>query len=258
VRRRAVCAVVLGLFAGAAKADVYYLVDGDRITGKTVSLAAGEYKVQTAYGRISIPRGRVQRVVKDDGSEEVVNAPVATPPPVPAAPPVRLVVIVTGASFWQAWIPAKDQTVDPTLRFSLSIDDEPVASYADADPDPEIPGAVVNAFSFDAERTAVSARDGVKAAPPEVRPGKISLKLELPPEMAGEHVLGIAYQSNDATAAAPKWRDLVSGAIHAELRTDAPNLVRLKQDRGNMEFSGFVGKKHMKNVDSFRIEIGME
>ena len=83
-------AAALGLLAalaldpGAARADVYYMTDGDRVTGKTLSQAAGFYKVDTPYGRVAIPKGRVARIVHDDGREELLNGPVV--PSRPQAP----------------------------------------------------------------------------------------------------------------------------------------------------------------------------
>jgi len=253
------CAVALLLAAGPAAADVYHLLDGDRITGKTVSKAGNQYRIQTPYGRISIPKTKVQRILKDDGSEEVLSAPPpgAAPTPSPTPPPTRLVLIVTGASFWQAWAPSKDAAApDPTLRLDVSLDEEPVATYADTQTDPDIPGAIVNAFSFDTA-IGIDAAPGVVAQAPEARPGRISLKLELPAERAGERRLRVAYQVNDGAPGAPAWRDVAFSSIHATLEPDAPNFVRLRQDRGRMEFSGF-GRKKMKNVESFRIEMGME
>lgn len=260
---RSLClAAVLVFVSGAARADVYYLQDGDRISGKTLSIADGQYRVQTAYGRVTIPRGRVTKVVHDDGSEEVVQAP--APPPVPEATPpppaIHLVFVVSGASFWQAWSPAKDASPDPTLRLAISADEETLVTYTDAQTDPEIPGAVVNAFSFDVGKVQVAAAETVDAFPPDTRPGRISLRLDLPARFAGERRLRAAYQVNDGSADAPAWRDVAESAIHAELKLDATHVVRLHQDRGRMEFSGFggFGRKKMKNVETFRIEMGME
>jgi hypothetical protein len=251
---------LLAALAAAAAADVYYLQDGDRISGKTLSQAAGQYRVQTPYGRVTIPKGKVEKIVHDDGREEVLKqaeAPLPTPEPPPPAARLHVVFVVTGASFWQAWAPSKDATPDPTLRLAVSIDERGVVTYTDAETDPDIPGAIVNAFSFDAEHVSVAAAVAASALPPETRPGRISLRLELNPELAGERSLRVAYQANEGTATAPAWRDLASGAIHAELKAEATNVVRLHQDRGRMEFSGF-GRKKMKNVESFRIEMGME
>lgn len=248
------------VLAGATGADVYYLQDGDRISGRTLSQADGQYRVQTAYGRVAIPRGRITKIVHDDGSEEIVQAaaPSATPEPTPApAPAIHLVFVVSGASFWQAWSPAKDARPDPTLRLAISADEETLVTYTDAQTDPDIPGAIVNAFSFDLAKLRVAAAETVEALPPDTRPGRISLRVDLPTRLAGERRLRAAYQVNDGTADAPAWRDVAESAIHAELRADATQVVRLHQDRGRMEFSGF-GRKKMKSVESFRIEMGME
>jgi hypothetical protein len=253
-------ATLFVLLARAAGADVYYLQDGDRISGKTLSQADGQYRVQTAYGRVTIPKGRITKIVHDDGSEELVQAPAPkpTPEPTPApAPPIHLVFVVTGASFWQAWSPAKDAAPDPTLRLAITADEETLVAYSDARTDPDIPGAIVNAFSFDVGNVQVAAAPEVQALAPETRPGRISLRVDLPARLAGERRLRVAYQVNDGSSEAPAWRDVSESAIHAQLKPDTTQVVRLHQDRGRMEFSGF-GRKKMKNVESFRIEMGME
>lgn len=246
------------LAASTAAADTYHLEDGDRITGKTLSQAAGQYRVQTPYGRITIPKAKIQRIVHDDGSEDVLQAlplPSPTPEPTPPPPPpVPLAFVVSGSSFWQAWSPSKDLALDPTLRLAVSLDEETVATYSDTQADPDIPGALVNSFSFEAGHVTVAAAETVSAAPPETRPGRITLRLDLPARFAGEHRLRIAYQANDGTLAEPAWRDVVESAIHAELKAAGGNVVRLHQDRGRMEFA----RKKMKSVETFRIEMGLE
>lgn len=259
MRKATLLAILVGILGAvtSVRGDVYYLLDGDRLTGKTLSEAGGSYKVQTPYGRVTIPRGRVAKVVRDDGREDLVNAlptPSPSASPTPAAPTVRLLLVVTGDSFWQAWSPQKDVALDPTLRLQLSLDEERLATYTDAKVDPEIEGAVVNSFSFTSEDMATTAIAGVVMAPAETRPGRITLKLELPAEKAGEHALRLAYQSNEGDAGAPGWRDVAETSVHLQLKPDAPTILEIHQDRGRMEFSGF-GRKRMKNVETFRIEV---
>ena len=253
--KRPLALAMVALVALPAAADIYHLTDGDRITGKTVSKAGNQYRVQTAYGRLTIPKAKVVKIVKDDGSEELVNVPTDVPKPAPTPPPLRLVLIVTGASFWQAW-PAKEAAADPTLRLQVSLDEETLATYVDAKTDPDIPGAVVNAFSFE-PGISIDAIEGVTAHAPETRPGRISLRLDAPAERAGERRIRVAYQINEASKEGPAWRDVSAASIHANLEPDTTNFVRLRQDRGRMEFSGLT-KKRMKNVETFRIEMGME
>jgi hypothetical protein len=238
-------------------ADVYTLADGDRISGKTLGLEAGIYKVQTAYGRLAIPRGKVLKIVHDDGREEVLDAAaVAAAAPVPAAAPgPQLVLVVSGASFWHAWLPPKEGAFDPTLRFDVSLDEEVVASYTDAKPDPEISGAVVNAFGFGPESVNPSGAEGVRVAAPETRPGRITLRIDLPAGRGGERKLRVAYFGRDATTGTV--RELVANSIYVELKPETPSFVRVKQDAGRLEFSGFP-KKKMKGLETFRIEMGME
>lgn len=239
--------------AAPAFADVYTLDNGDRISGKTLGLEAGIYKVQTAYGRLVIPRGKVLKIVHDDGREEVLDAAAAAIPP-PAAGP-QLVLVVSGASFWQAWAPPKKGAFDASLRFEVSLDEELVATYNDTKLDPEIPGAVVNAFGFDPESVNTSGADGVSVAAPETRPGRITLRIALPALRGGERKLRVAYFGRDATTGT--LRELVANSIYVELKPEAPTFVRVKQDAGHLEFAGFP-KKKMRGLETFRIEMGME
>jgi hypothetical protein len=252
-------AACLVLFAAWAGADVYYMSDGDRITGKTLSQASGFYKVDTPYGRVAIPKGRVAKIVHDDGREELLGLPAAPPPAERAAPAVHLVLTISGAAFYQAWDPKEGVPADPSLRLQVSLDEEAVASYVDGKTDPEIPGAVVNSFSFGPADVTLAAGQGASLANPEARPGHITLKIDLPAGTAGERRLRLTYQGNEGTADSPAWRDMVDTLIHVDLRHETPTIVEIRQNLGRMEFSGSglfsaMGHKKMKNVDTFRIE----
>jgi hypothetical protein len=248
-------ALGLALAAISARADVYHMTDGDRITGKTLSQAQGFYKVDTPYGRVSIPKGRIAKIVHDDGREEILDAAAARPARVepPPASPVPLMLVISGATFWQAWSAKDGAPVDASLRLELSLDEDPVATYTDSKLDPELPGATANSFSFSANDVTLAGAEGVTVQPPETRPGRITLKIDLPSTTTGEKRLRFAYQTNEGSPESPAWRDLVDTLIHVELKPEAPNIIEIRQDRGRMEFSG-LGRKKMKNVESFRIE----
>jgi hypothetical protein len=252
-------AAFLLLAASWAGADVYYMTDGDRITGKTLSQASGFYKVDTPYGRVAIPKGRITKIVHDDGREELLGMQPAPPPVERPAPGVRLVLTIAGAAFYQAWDPKEGAPADPSLRLQVSVDEETVASYVDSKTDPEIAGAVVNSFSFAPEDVTLAAGEAASLEKPETRPGHIMLKIDLPAASAGERRLRFTYQANDGSAESPAWRDLVDTLIHVDLKPDTTTIVEIRQDLGRMEFSGSglfsgMGRKKMKNVDTFRIE----
>jgi len=71
---------LLGL-AIPVRADVIVLEGGDRITGQVVAKGTKRLRVQTPYGLLVIPREKVERIKKDDGTEEVLNAPAPVPTP---------------------------------------------------------------------------------------------------------------------------------------------------------------------------------
>ena len=244
--------------------DVYHLRNGDRISGRTLSKSARAFAVQTPFGRLNIPRARVERIVRADGTEEVLDAPAApAPAPAAAAPPppsgarppgtARLALAITGKTFWQAWDP-KQTDRDPTLRLELRLDEDAVAVYSDAQLDPDqIPGAAVNAFAFTGD-VAASPAPNVRLHPPDVRPGRIVLKLDVPARSSAPRRLRLAYQMNVGTADEPAWKDLVSASTEVTLGREVPALVEVRQDRGRMEFSGLL-RRRMKHVETFQIEL---
>lgn len=237
--------------ASPALSDVYVLTNGDRVTGKTASRGRS-FTVQTPYGRLTIPKSRIERILRDDGTEEVLNPPPGPAPTPEPKPPLHLIVVITGRSFWYAWEP-KAAPPDATLRLELRLDEETLALYADPRPDPdEIPGALVNAFSFVAEDVVVTPGPEAQLITPEARPGRIALRIELPRERAGRHRLRLAYQLNEGTDSQPAWRDVTDAALDVELKPEAPTFIQVQQDGGQMEFSGF-GRRRMKRVDTFRL-----
>jgi hypothetical protein len=244
---------------------VYHLRNGDRISGRTVSRTTRSFGVQTPFGRLNIPRARVEKIVRPDGTEESFEAPGApaagaaasaapatAPSPAPASPKntARLLLAVTGKTFWQAWNPKDGH--DPTLRLEVRLDEEPVVVYSDAQLDPEeIKGAAVNAFSFAGDVTAAPAPH-VRVHPPEVRPGRIVLRLDVRATAPSSRRLRLAYQMNAGTPEEPAWKDLVSASTDVALGPDQSAVVEVQQDRGRMEFSGFP-RRRMKNVETFQM-----
>ena len=248
---RALLAVLACLVAAPLLgADVVVLLNGDRVSGRLIGRITRRVRLQTPYGTLVIPADKVERIRRNDGTEEVLNVrptPDATPPP-PPPPPATLLLVVSGHTFWQAWDP-KAAPADPSLRLEVRLDGRGIASYTDANLDPEdLPKAVVNSFVFSPERLFVSAAEGVTVAPPEVVSGEIRLPMKLPAELAGRHELRLAYQVNDAASAAPQWRDVALAAGEVALASGGATRVRFQQERGTMEYAG----RRMRNVETFR------
>jgi hypothetical protein len=258
IRRIPLAALALLLVALPLRADVVVFVGGDRMSGKIVAKGTKRVRLKTPYGLLVIPRGKIERLVYPDGREEVLNAP--PPPPVPPPPPttVGLRVLVTGDSFWQAWDPSS-VPADPSLRLMVAVDGKEVAAYVDRDLDPaDLKGALVNSFVFSPEHLAVVPAAGVKAAPPQPGPDGVTLVLDLPTDLAGPRRLAFTYQVNDATAAAPEWRDVVSADLDIDVVSGPGHetRVRLEQDRGEMEYGRKTlkfGRKSMQRVETFRV-----
>ena len=247
-------ALLVGL-AGPAASELVVLRDGDRVHGKLVVRGTLRLRLQTPYGLLIIPLDKIEKIVRDDGTEDVLGAhDPATPVPPPStpapAPTVKLGVIITGKTFWQAWDPRNGVPKDPSLRLEVRLDEKPVATYVDTEIDEgEIAGAVVNSFSFTPEAVTAVAGPGARLEMPETRPGRILLEIELPVESAGERKLRLAYQSNDGTRGDPAWRDLATTALDVTLTTQTPLFIKVEQDPGGMEYR----KKQMRKVETFRI-----
>lgn len=261
-RRRALAAVAATVLAAtlatAAAVDVIHLRNGDRVSGEIVGETSRSFRIQTPYGRLVIPRGKIARVQRKTGREVVLNPPEpaleSAPLPSPAAPvPAELVLVILGKTFWHAW-DRGDAPPDPSLRFEVSLDETVVAAYVDGALDPQdMPGAVVNTFSFAAEDVRLEPGPRVLVTPPEVRPGRIVMRIGLPPGNPAEQRLRLAYQANTGTAAAPAWRDLAEGSLALSLLEGTPRFVQVRQDRGSMEYAGFP-RRRMRNVATFRVD----
>lgn len=254
-------AVVLAAVAWAAPApaaDVLLLRNGDRISGRIVGETPRSIRIETPFGRLVVPRGTIERIQRKGRPDEVLApAKADAPPAMSIQRGVRLVLVIQGKTFWQAWDP-REPPADPTLRFEVRVDEEPVVFYLDGAIDPdEIPRAVVNAFSFAAPDVAVKAAPGVEVSPPEVRVGRIVLKLDLPLARAGERKVRIAYQANTGTAEEPVWRDLTEGSLTLALGAATATFVQVRQDPGRMDFSGFP-RRRMKRVETFRLDPTVE
>jgi hypothetical protein len=235
---------LLAASAQRAPAEIVTLRNGDRVRGKLVARGTVRLRLQTAYGLLVIPLDQIAKIARDDGSEEVLRevaeagpATAPTPAPTPPPTPVKLGLIVTGKTFWQAWDPRASVPPDPSLRLEVRLDEKPVASYVDTAVDEgEIEGAVVNAFSFAPDAVTAVAGPDARVLLPDTRPGRILLEIELPADRAGERKLGLAYQSNDGTRGDPAWRELASTSLVVALKPDAPLFIRVEQDPGDMEF----------------------
>lgn len=229
----------------AAASDLVIFVNGDRLSGEIVATGTRRVRLKTPYGRLEIPRTEIERLIWENGREEIITPPAEARAPKTTA---ELAIVVTGNTFWQAWDP-KGAPADPSLRLVVILDEELVSAYTDANLDPDdLPGAVVNSFVFAPERLLVSPGEGVTARPPE--PGKrgVRIALELPPRLAGRRQLVLAYQVNDGTTSRPDWREVVEARATVRLAPGEPTRVTLEQDRGRMEYTdGF-----MHYVETFR------
>jgi hypothetical protein len=253
---------VLRLFAALALlapgslavADVVHLKGGDRITGKVAAMGKKTHRITTPYGRLLVPNEEIERIVYDDGREEVMTAPPAAE--VPAAwktEAVGLEIDIAGDSFWHAWNP-KEAPADPTLRFLVTLDDVAVAAYQDAQLDPDIKGAVVNTFTFDPAQTVLTAWRQTVVSPPAVVPGRVHLRLDFPRDTVGPHKLGLSYLWNAGTRGQPDWTELKASTLEMDFRP-LGNTVRVEQSRQQMSFGGVLAPKRMKKIETFRVQI---
>lgn len=256
---RGTLALVLLFAATSAGAEVVWLRNGDRLTGSIVTETKTSLRLKLPFATLLIPKSRIERLLRADGKEEVLHAPEAAASPSPPLPPVvptaHLVLVVTGASFWQAW-DHKEAPPDPSLRLEVRLDEDAVASWTDARLDPEdLRGAVVNTFAFvPADEAAAAAAPGVVLGAPEAQRGRIVLRIEVPGAIGEGRRLRVAYQTNEGSAATPAWHDVASAQTTVTLRGDPPTVVQLRQDRGQMEFT----RKRMRGVETFGMALAPE
>jgi hypothetical protein len=239
------------LLGSTARAEVVVTKDGDHLSGQITVRGSKRLRLQTPYGLLVIPLEKIERIRKDDGTEEVLNAPRAAPTHALPPPTVPLVLDLGGNTFWQAWDP-KNPPADPSLSFVVRVDDKVMATFVDSTLDPnDLPKTVVNTFAFNPETLKLRPAPGVRVQPPEVKGGRIRLVLELPAGWDGTRRIQVAYQANDGTESEPRWHDLASGEAITELRIGESPPLKIEQARGTMEFT----KKQMHNVDSFHVAL---
>jgi hypothetical protein len=251
LRLAVVAAVVATATSVSAAADTVQLKDGDRITGHVTAVGQKRFRVATPFGSLLIPTERIDKILYDDGREAAFPAAPATTT-WKVEVPVRLILVVTGDSFWQAWDPHEAPS-DPTLRLLVSLDDQPTVAYVDPQLDPDLRGAVVNTFAFEPAQTGRLTWDDARALPPETKPGEVRLALELAATRAGHRRLTLSYQWNAGSKDEPGWRELVSATHDVELALGAPLTVRIEQARGDMSF-----KKIMRRTETFRLTVSMD
>ena len=239
--------------ATSVTADSVHLKNGDHVSGKVTSSGPQAYRVQTAYGRLLIPKDKIELIVYDDGREEVPSDPSRT---MPAAkgPISRLDIVIRGDSFWRAWDP-REAPVDPALRLLISVDGAAVAAYTDRLLDSDIVGAVVNTFAFNPSATSRTLWNDTRAHAPEAAPGRVTLRLELTPPVFGHRRLSLKYQANSGPATDPIWNDLVEAELEFEATEAGPSAVNADQSRGTMTFGGLLRKKKMHNAETFTVKL---
>src|SRR6185436_1332517 len=67
-RALSAAALILALQAAPAIGDVFVLRGGDRITGDPVTEGKRTFKVKTPYGLLTIPRSKVDHIIRADGT----------------------------------------------------------------------------------------------------------------------------------------------------------------------------------------------
>jgi hypothetical protein len=249
-------ALLLAAVAAAAppRADVVHLKNGDRISGQVSGTTETSIRLVTPYGRLLLPREKIEKIVHRDGREEVMSPPPGGPRP---PRPVRLELRISGDSFWQAW-DAHNAPADPALRLLLAVDGQPVAAFTDRHLDPDMPGAVTNAFAFDPAQTSRTLWNDTRAQEPDIAPGQAALRLDLLPPVIGERQLILKYQINLGSVEEPIWRDLAEAVGAFEATETGPSVVHVEQSRGNMTFGGILRRKKMKDVETFSIRLTTE
>ena len=263
-------AVVFLLLGGFAAAEIIYLKNGDVVHGTVVGATTRQITLQTAYGKLTIPKNDIQRIeyeggtpakpVESKSSPEETEKPAAkaAEPDLPPTKPSQALVSleIRGRAFWYAFESPPDNPADLSIRLRLFLGDDEAAMLLDSKPDTYDGNTYYNSFTFSpTDSKVIRTGDDYKCEVIKMDDDRIVIQLELPEKQKeGQVLVRMLYQINEGSRNLPRWNDAVSRAFSVQVKPGQEAYVVLRQDSSGLDYSGMF-RKTMKNVESFQLNV---
>lgn len=250
------------LLASLATAEVVHLTNGDVVHGTLVAANNDEVTLKTPYGQLVIPKEEIARIDYSGGAAPAAAAEAkapAEPPdelPAPTGERGRLVLHITGRSFWYAFDSPPDRPADTSIRLRLYVGSARACTFVDEKPDTVDGSTLYNSFTFSpTDSRLLETLEGFECSVTKSDDGEVTLAVGLPPDFStGRQLVRMVYEVNEGDPSLPRWLDVVSRSFSVEVAPGKVASVILEQHAEALEYSGFF-KKQMKNLDQFQLAV---
>ncbi len=268
-----IAAVGLSLICAGAAAEIIHFKNGDVLHGTVVDANVRRITLETAYGKLTIPKNDVQRIEYEGGEPDKTPDKAAdeTPStgeskPAEAKPKADLPTVgasrstvsldIRGRAFWYAFESPPDSPADLSIRLRIFIAEDDAVSLLDSKPDTFDSNTYYNSFTFSpTDSQVVRTAEGYSCEVREAEDGHVVLTLALPENQRGGQLLvRMLYQINEGSRSIPRWIDAVSRSFSVQIEPGKDSYIVLEQDASGLDYTGFF-RKTMKNIETFRLNV---
>jgi hypothetical protein len=262
-------AVGLLLISAGAAAEIIHFKNGDMLHGTVVDANVRRVTLETAYGKLTIPKKDIQRIEYESGEPEETTE--KTPPtsatkpaetkaeadlPIVGASRSTVSLDIRGRAFWYAFESPPDSPTDLSIRLRIFIGENDAVALLDSKPDTFDSNTYYNSFTFSpTDSQVVRTAEDYSCEVKEAEDGRVVLTLALPEKQRGGQLLvRMLYQINEGSRSIPRWIDAVSRSFSVGIEPGKESYVVLEQDASGLDYTGFF-RKSMKNIETFRLNV---
>jgi hypothetical protein len=265
-----IAAVILSLFCVGAAAEIIHFKNGDVLHGTVIDANVRRITLETAYGKLTIPKKDIQRIEYESGEpdktpDEVTDKTPPTKsveekskadPPTVEASRSTLSLDIRGRAFWYAFESPPDSPTDLSIRMRIFVGEDDAVALLDSKPDTFDSNTYYNSFTFSpTDSQVVRTAEGYLCEVKEAGDGRVVLTLTLPEkQIGGQLLIRMLYQINEGSRSIPRWIDAVSRSFSVQIEPSKDSYVVLEQDASGLDYTGFF-RKSMKNIETFRLNV---
>ncbi len=259
---------LLLICAGAA-AEIIHFKNGDTLHGTVVDANVRRVTLETAYGKLTIPKKDIQRIEYEGGEPEDTTektSPTSASKPAETKSEADLPIVGTsgstvsldirGRAFWYAFESPPDSPTDLSIRLRIFIGEDDAVALLDSKPDTFDANTYYNSFTFSpTDSQVVRTAEDYSCEVREAEDGRVVLTLALPEtQRGGQLLVRMLYQINEGSRSIPRWIDAVSRSFSVQIESGKDSYVVLEQDASGLDYTGFF-RKSMKNIETFRLNV---